>query len=52
VFDDTRLTRAAASEDPATRGLHISTVALAILLSALAWALVIGSAWLLWHAFA
>jgi hypothetical protein len=50
MFDETQPARAVAREDRATNRWRISTVALATLLSLLAWALVIGSIWLLWQA--
>jgi len=50
MFDETQPARVVGREDRPTKRWGISTVALATLLSLLAWAFVIGSIWLLWHA--
>jgi len=47
MFDETQPARAVGREDRPTKRWGISTVALATLLSLLAWAFLIGSIWLL-----
>jgi hypothetical protein len=46
---DTGLARAAAREDRATSRWRISPVVTAATLAAVAWGLVIGAIWLVWH---